>query len=799
MVILPLIAFIGCWTGLYVGNRDWRASFIEAAILWAVGLAFATEALSIVFCISRHGLAAAWLLAAALAWLVAIRRMKMQSAAFGDSPGQAVAVKLSGIERASIAAIAVILALTAIVAIAGAPNSWDSMQYNMPRAIMWLENHSVRMYPTVDYQQLMMSPWADYAMMHLIALQGSDRFADLVSWFSFAGSIVGVSLIARELRGSRPTQLLASLLCATIPSAILFASSSKPDETIGFWIVACVYCLLRWRSNPSWTNALLGAAAIGLTVMTKGTAYALLPALLAAVFWMWPADRRRTFLPWIPAVAIVILMLNGPLYVRNIRLSGSPLGFASPDGDADTVGQRHFANGTFKPQDIAANVLRNAALHFGTTGRIDALTEKVFRGMIRGLGADPDDPRMIEGGNSRGTIPFGLNSLSLTETRAGNLLVLFLFLVALPLILLMRSPSRRDTAIFAIGLIGAFVFFCASLRWQPWNGRFHLPLFMLACAVVSVVLSEVCPQWIVALVAAIVIVGSVPFTLLNSPRPLLQIREAHRKVPAPSILRMGRDRMYFADQHLYLADSFLAAARFVTATGCRNVGLDASVQHYDYPMLALLKAGVGGPNVHYVGVHNRSTAFPASAGDPCAVVCLGCSLVHQKSTQYGGPSFFSTSFDRVEVFLRSGPSARQQQAVIASNSGHCGLLPPDHVQQLLGDPVRPTPNANSCAYQGPAGRVLVRELPNGTDAPNFDDLAGEGMGSLPGGGEGYSTVIVFDGGWGDRPVLIYVDKNDRLFGINLDLTQGSPRSEDFLRLADELRIDQSASGNTALH
>lgn len=127
------------------------------------------------------------------------------------------------------------------------------------------------------------------------------------------------------------------------------------------------------------------------------------------------------------------------------------------------------------------------------------------------------------------------------------------------------------------------------------------------------------------------------------------------------------------------------------------------------------------------------------------------------------------------------------------------MLPPDHVQQLLGDPVRPTPNANSCAYQGPAGRVLVRELPNGTDAPNFDDLAGEGMGSLPGGGEGYSTVIVFDGGWGDRPVLIYVDKNDRLFGINLDLTQGSPRSEDFLRLADELRIDQSASGNTALH
>ena len=799
MVILPLIAFIGCWAALYVGNRDWRTSFIEAAILWAVWLALTTETLSSVFWISQLGLAAAWLLAAALAWLVAVRRMKMQSAALGDNPGRTVAVKLSGIERASIAAIVAILALTAVVAIAGAPNSWDAMQYNMPRAIMWLENHSVRMYPTVDYQQLMMSPWADYAMMHLIALQGSDRFADLVSWFSFAGSIVGVSLIVRELRGSRSAQLLASLLCATIPSAILFASSSKPDETIGFWVVACVYCLLRWRSDPSWTNALLGAAAIGLTVMTKGTAYALLPALLVAVFWMWPADRRRKFLPWIPAVAVIILMLNGPLYVRNMRLSGSPLGFASADGDADTLGQRRFANGTFKPQDIAANVLRNAALHLGTTGRIDALTEKVFRGMIRGLGADPDDPRMIEGGNAGETIPFGLNSLSLTETRAGNLLVLFLFLTVLPLILLMRSPSKRETAIFTIGLIGAFVFFCASLRWQPWNGRFHLPLFMLACAVVAVVLFEVCPRWIVAFVATTVIAGSVPFILLNSPRPLLQIREAHRRVPVPSLLRMARDKMYFADQHLYLADSFFAAARFVQAAGCRNIGLDASVQHYDYPMLALLKAGVGGPNVHYVGIHNRSAAFPTSAGDPCAVVCLGCSLVHQKAAQYGGPSVFSTSFDRVEVFVRSGRSVRQQQDVIPPNPGYCGLLPPNQLQQLLGDPVTPAPYANSCAYQGSAGRVLVSELPNGADAPNFADLAGEGMGSLPGGGEGYSTVIVFDGGWGDRPVLVYVSKNDRLFGINLDLTQGSPKNEDFLRLANELRTGQPAFGNTALH
>jgi len=757
----------------------------------------ATEILSSITRISAHGIATAWLLAAALAWLAAIRTMKLQATAVPDSRVQTASVKFSGIERASMGAIGAILVLTAVVALVGAPDSWDAMQYNMPRAIMWLENHSVRMYPTVDYQQLMMSPWADYAMMHLIALQGSDRFADLVAWFSFGGSILGVSLIARELGASRSTQILASLLCATIPSAILFASSCKPDETISFWFVACVFCLLRWRSAPDWPNALLGAGAIGLTVMTKGTAYVLLPAILAAVFWIWPQDRRRRFLPWIPVAAAAVLMLNGPLYVRNMRLSGSPIGFASPDGDADTLGERHFANGTFKPQDIAANVLRNAALHFGTTSSVDAVTEKVFRSLIHGLGADPDDPRMIEGGNSGGAISFGLTKISLTESRAGDPFNLLLFFAALPLIARVRQPLRRDAAILAIGLIGAFVLFCAGIRWQPWNGRFVLPLFMVACAVVAVVLAERCPRWIIAAIAAIAIVGSIPFTLLNTRRPLLEIDAVHRQAPVASILKMSRDQMYFADQHLYLADSFLAAARFVKASGCREVGLDASVLHYDYPMLALLQAGVGGPDVHYVGVHNRSATFPITAGEPCAVVCLGCSLIHQKWTQYFGPLGGSTSFDRVEVFLRPTRDV-PTHGVNPSNPRNCFLLAPNAIQQLLGTPLTQTADAHSCVYDGPAGRVSISELQNGPRAPQIGDLADEGMASLPGDHGEYPTVLVFDGGWADRPVLMYISKNDRIFAINLDRT-GKPATKDnFLQLVSALRTDPPATSPASL-
>jgi hypothetical protein len=774
---------------------------MASAVLWGLWVALTTEALSSGAWLSRHSIAAAWVFAAAVAWLTALFQMKTYASGSTNGSKQPATAKFSGFEWICLAAIGAIVSLTGIVAIVSAPNSWDAMQYSMPRVIMWLENHSVRMYPTVDYQQLMMGPWADYAMMHLIALQGSDRFADMVAWFAFAGGIVGVSLIARELGTDRATQLLAALLCATIPSAILFASSSKPDETISFWIVACVYFLLGWRSAPRWANALLAAAAIGLTIMTKGTAYVLLPAIVVAVFLIWPRELRKKFQQWIPAAAAVILLLNGPLYVRNLRLSGSPLGFASPDGDADTLGQRHFANAAFKPQDIAANVLRNAALHFGAPGqKINAVTEKIFRRLIRGLGVDPDDPRMIEGGNSGGTISFGITSLSLTETRAGNPFLLFLFLAALLLMARLPAPLRRDATILATGLLGAFTLFCAGIRWQPWNGRFHLPLFMVASAVVAVALSECCPKQVVTLVAGLAILGAVPFTLLNSPRPLLQINSAHRKKPVPSILHMSRDQMYFADQHLYLADSFLSAARLVQASGCRDVGLDASVLHYDYPMLALLRAGVGGPTVRYVGVGNRSAAFSPGGSDPCAVVCLGCRLIHQKLTQYGESSLVSPSFGRIEVFMHARPSLSPKDVIPAKeNSGRCDWLPPNDARQMLGDPVKETPSANSCVYEGPKTRLLVSELPGGAGDPHFDDLASEGMGSLPVGARQYDAVIVFDGGWADHPLLMYVSKDDRLFGVNLDGPRDAVSAADFLRVAGELRTSRPASGNDTLH
>src|SRR5260370_35387333 len=131
---------------------------------------------------------------------------------------------------------------------------------------------------------------------------------------------------------------------------------------------------------------------------------------------------------------------------------------------------------------------------------------------------------------------------------------------------------------------------------------------------------------------------------------LLVIHSDH----TPNFFSTTRELLYFGYQLLYLADSYLAVAHAIAASGCRDVGLDAFVLHYDYPMLALLRAGMGGPTVRYIHVRNRSAVYGnALNAHPCAVICLGCALVHQKWNEYSGLGVAPGRFDRKSIFFTS--------------------------------------------------------------------------------------------------------------------------------------------------
>jgi hypothetical protein len=118
-------------------------------------------------------------------------------------------------------------------------------------------------------------------------------------------------------------QAFAALFCATLPNGILQASGAKNEWMTALWLICAAYFALR-------EDAAFTGLSLGLALATKATAYLFAPPLLLAIVLIRRPPVRARSLVWIAAG---ILVVNTPQYIRNIRLSGSPLGYDSAQGD----------------------------------------------------------------------------------------------------------------------------------------------------------------------------------------------------------------------------------------------------------------------------------------------------------------------------------------------------------------------------------------------------------------------------------------------------------------------------------
>jgi 4-amino-4-deoxy-L-arabinose transferase-like glycosyltransferase len=659
---LPLAAYLAIFWVLRLRGEGWRSAALGAAVCWGLFLALVTEILSVPRLITRPALSIAWLTLAlvvfAYGWVLH-RSASRRDGSDGEDNRQSNAKPLDKIDWVLLSGIGLLIALVGGTAILSAPNTWDAMAYHMSRVAQWMTNRDVNLYPTFYSAQLFLAPWAEYAILHIDILYGGDRLANLVELFSMIGTVTGVSLIAQEIGASRRGQLLAAVTVATLPEGVLEASGAMNTYVGAFWIVVAVYYLLRWNARQSWAIALAIGSAVGLSILTKGTAFMFLPCVLLACWWMGSALARKRLLIRLPVLLVIVLALNGPLFVRNYRLSGSPLGFPSPLGDDP---ERQYANSHISASIAVANVVKNLSLHFATP--IPALNRRVSQAVVwtlNSLHIDPNDKASTYRGG------FHLNNFSSHEARAGNPLQLVLLAVAC---LLLFSPGigNRTPRLYMLGLAGSFVLFCALVRWQPWNSRYHLPLFALGMALVGVVLERSWNRFALSSVACVLLASALPFAVFNSLRPLASW-------PRASILRQTRQESYFADSHDQWAGSYVAAANLVESSHCNSVGVDASLEDFDYPLFALLGAAHGDREVTYAGVRNLTAAYARPRRvPPCAVVCLRCANAPAKWAEYEEVGGRVSVFDELAVFTPDGNVPNNQTVTPPQPSEIEGML-----------------------------------------------------------------------------------------------------------------------------
>ena len=270
------------------GNLSVRGAFVLAFLAFEVLLLGITELTSVGHHFTAGTVAVAWLIVI-IVLLFGVRRQISSVVQRGRSHNGARfgladrAKRLTVEDRFWLAVLTVIFAFLVAAGFLHPPFYADSMVYHLVRVEHWIQNRSVAFFATHYLAQLEFSPLSEYNLAHLHLLSGTDRFDACMELLGALASVVGVSELARLLGGSRSTQIATSVICATIPSGILLATSTDNGFFSAATGVGVLVILASFSLGSRWGyRAIALGAALGLCYLSKSTMGLLLaPAVLS--------------------------------------------------------------------------------------------------------------------------------------------------------------------------------------------------------------------------------------------------------------------------------------------------------------------------------------------------------------------------------------------------------------------------------------------------------------------------------------------------------------------------------------
>lgn len=614
VLVIPFVAFSVI---ISAGRVPWRESVLTAAVLWGLLLTIITEALSVFEALSYPWLLGAWLVIGTVLVGVSVRVVRKRV----DTPKRAVAAR--DVSLWSLVPIGAVVAVTGLIAFVAPPNNWDSHTYHMGRVAHWIQNQGVQHYPTGIARQLFSAPWAEFAVTHVYLLNGTDRLVNGLQWLSMVGSLLGVSLIAKQLGGNAKSQAIAALVAAMLPMGILQASSTQNDYVVSFWLVCVAYYTLLLLDAPGDPGvrrplAVLIGLSSGLAILTKATAYFYATGFLAWLALVGFRRWGRRSVGLLVGIGMIVLAMNSGHYVRNVEVFGSPL--------ASLVSKQTYSVSTPDPGLFVSNVLKNLVWDVATP--FPVVNRTLEAGLVRvhdAVGIDLNDERVSLQGKA-----FQLMTDQSNEDFAAY--PIHLFLVGLCVVWLAvtgRRPNRSRMPYMAALLVG-YVLFCLLVKWAPYNSRLHLPFFVLSSAPIAVMLSETERAAFRTAVLALLVLTSPYYLLLNHSRPLIGSRSVI--LGTPSILSAPRHEQYFTPGPDRFAP-YKQAAELLTANGCSQVGLwlsdfrNGDEDAWEYPLWVLLGFGEKAQlRIEHVNIRNESVKLSSldrfRSFEPCGIVAV---------------------------------------------------------------------------------------------------------------------------------------------------------------------------------
>jgi hypothetical protein len=294
-------------------------------------------------------------------------------------------------------------------------------------------------------------------------------------------------------------------------------------------------------------------------------------------------------------VLAIAFLINTGYYRRNVTEYGSPLG-------PGREGPFSYLNASLGVRPLVSVAMRNVAIHFGTPWpEVNAVTNTAIRVLHRALGLNVDDPATTWLAEN-----FEVLRLRRHEDFAANGYHVVLTLLAVGALAASGDLRRRRVLVIYVGLlVTSFLVFSFLLRWQPWNSRLHLPLFVLGAPVLGIVFAR--SRAVAALVAVLALSTAVPW-LLHS--------ETKNLVGARSVFRRDRTAQYFVNRP-DLQDPYRTAAETIAARRCAEIGLLMGDNDWEYPLWVMSDKAFGmhRPRLEHLNLLAREHHFV-----PCSLL-----------------------------------------------------------------------------------------------------------------------------------------------------------------------------------
>ena len=452
-----------------------------------------------------------------------------------------------------------IFAVTLLTALIYPPNNWDSMTYHMGRIPHWIQNRHIEYYTTSIERQNFSAPLAEFAILQLQLLAHSDYLANITQWAAFVICILASGLIIRELGGTRKSSLLAMIITACIPMAILQSSSTQNDLVLGSFIMIFSYYMLKAYRRHT-LSILPTSLALGMALATKGNGYmyaGIIGAFYGIAIIVRAYRERGDFAATLQKLLLIVLIglvLNTGIYIRNIKQYHKPL----------------YAGGgilctEIAPEILYGNIIRNSLMQLNLIIPRSALTS-LSQVMLGELSNNP-----------AGTRKFVLPSQSFHEDTISNFFH-YIFGLILCVILFI---SNRKIRLYLIAILAITICYCLLIKWQLWGSRLQLSIFLLISPVIALGISRIPNRFIRLIPLVLIIILGILTSIRNSSRPPFNV----------SRLQQGRSIQYFSGKkNLYPVYTKIAGIIGKE----KKVGLIfTSADWYEYPLWVLTGSHTG--------------------------------------------------------------------------------------------------------------------------------------------------------------------------------------------------------------